>query len=220
MAVHEIRARVRPGPRDRGARALGPADPAQARRPHQPSDRAARDLVAPTVQLGVDLADPVDRVVSRMDVLDHCCGRRVGDGPRRGRSGPVGVVAARADLQVPADHLDPERRLVLVDERDDHRDGRSSSAAKKADAPRKIALDQRNSFTSRSSSTAIRTTRSPSPSGYSLGATMTLIPSGIDSLHHHPARDNALLNRWELLVTARREALLPAELPRYSPSHG
>src|SRR5665648_40191 len=247
VAVHEIRARVRPGPRDRGARALGSGDPPQAGRAHEAVDSAARDPVALAVQLGVNLADPVDPVVRRMDVPDHRRGRRVGDRPRRGRPGQVGVVAARGDLQVPADRLDPELGLVHVDERDDHLDGRSSSAAKKADALRKIALDRRSSLTSRSSSanraasdavvparspastsawlthprnvsglipscsptrcnapgrltgsrrasTAIRTARSRSSSGYFLGATMTLILSGIESLHQtrhetRPARE-------------------------------
>src|SRR5665647_1845701 len=250
VAVDQVGPGVRPGPRDRRARALRSGDPPQTGQPHQPVDRAAGDPVALAVQLGVDLADPVDLVVGRMDVLDHRCGRRVGHRPRRGRSGPVGVVAARGDLQVPADRLDPERLLVLVDELDDHLDGRSSSAAKKADALRKIALDRRSSLTSRSSSanraasdavvparspasisawlthprnvsglipscsptrcnapgrvtgsrrasTAIRIARPRSSSGYFLGAAMTLILSGIESLHqtrhetYHP--DDKLL---------------------------
>jgi hypothetical protein len=51
-----------------------------------------------------------------------------------------------------ADRLDPVLELVLVDEGDDQREGRSSSAAKKADALFKIALARRSSRTSRSNS--------------------------------------------------------------------
>src|SRR5665648_992138 len=228
---------VRPDPRDRRARALGPGDPPQASRPHEAVDGAARDLVALSVHLGVDLADPVDPVVGRVDVLDHRRGRRVRDRPRRGRAGLGRVVGARGDLLFGADRLDPETVLVLVDVLDDHFSRRSSSAAaKNADAVRKISFARRSSRFSRSSSatrcasavvvparspastsawlthprnvsglipscsptrcnapvrvtgsrrasTAIRIARSRSSSGYFLGATMTLILSGIESLH-------------------------------------
>ena len=50
------------------------------------------------------------------------------------------------------DRLDPELLPVLVDERDHHASGRSSSAAKKADADFKIALARRNSRFSDSNS--------------------------------------------------------------------
>ena len=65
---------------------------------------------------------------------------------------------------MPADGLDSELVTVLVDERDDHFDGRSSSAAKKADADLRIAFARRSSRTSCSSSlirVRLRGTSSP-----------------------------------------------------------
>ena len=50
------------------------------------------------------------------------------------------VIGARSDLQHLADRLDSELVTMLVDVVDDHFDGRSSSAAKKADAERKISF--------------------------------------------------------------------------------
>ena len=57
-----------------------------------------------------------------------------------GRRGPLlgGVVGARGHLQNLADGLDPELVPVGVDEVDDHLCGRSSSAAKKVEARRRI----------------------------------------------------------------------------------
>jgi len=184
----------------------------------------------------MDLGDPVDPEVVGMHLPDHLQPRRVGQRPRRGQASLGGVVGARGDLQVLADRLDPELVLVVVDELHDHRCGRSSSAAKQADADLKIGvraaqltvlplqLDQALGVTgrgpepvpgvdlsladptrnvsglipscsptrcnapgrvtgSRRASTAIRTARSRSSSGYFLGAAMTLILSGIESLH-------------------------------------
>lgn len=58
--------------------------------------------------------------------------------PRGWRPRLRGVVARRGDLQRAADRLDPEFMLVLIDELGHLLDGRSSSAAKKADADFKI----------------------------------------------------------------------------------
>jgi hypothetical protein len=79
--------------------------------------------------------------------------------PRSGR-GPAAFgrpVGARDDLQAvlaqdSADRLDPEMLPVGVDVADQRCEGRSSSAAKKADAVFKIAFARRSSRTSRSSS--------------------------------------------------------------------
>ena len=98
------------------------------------------------------LADPVHPVVvleQRHDPLIH---RGVGDRPGRGRSCLGGVVGARGDLRAGlgeggADRLDPELLLVLVDVRDQRVEGRSSSAAKKAEADVKISLARRSSAT-------------------------------------------------------------------------
>ena len=86
--------------------------------------------------------------------------RGVPDRPRRRRPSVVGVVGARGDLgagvgEDPADRLDPEPLLVVVDVGAQRRNGRSSSAAKKADADLRISFARRSSRTSRSSS-AIR----------------------------------------------------------------
>lgn len=62
-----------------------------------------------------------------------------------------GVIGLRGDLQLTADRLDPELKSVLVDECDHLLDGRSSSAAKKADADRRIAFALFSSRFSRSS---------------------------------------------------------------------
>ena len=59
------------------------------------------------------------------------------------------------NIQHRADRLDPELVLVSVDVVDDYRCGRSSSAAKKAEADFRIEFARRNSRISRSSS-AIR----------------------------------------------------------------
>ena len=56
-----------------------------------------------------------------------------------------GVVGARSHLQGSADGLDSEFPAVAVDVVDDHFCGRSSSAAKKADADLRIALARRSS---------------------------------------------------------------------------
>src|SRR4051795_5722774 len=116
--------------------------------------------MAPPVQLRVHLPGAVDAEVVGMHPLDQRRGRRVADRPRRRRPSMVGVVAARGDLRAglsedTADRLDPELVLVRVDELDDHRCGRSSSAAKKADALFRIAFARRSSRFSRSSA-AIR----------------------------------------------------------------
>ena len=181
------------------------------------------------------LARPVDPVVHRVLGRDH--------------AGQLGVVNAALRRRAPwprsrcsgrpaAGCRSARPRTGPCDRRRAPRSpcGRSSSAAKKADALRKIALDRRSSLTSRSSSanraasdavvparspastsawlthprnvsglipscsptrcnapgrltgsrrasTAIRIARPRSSSGYFLGATMTLILSGIESLH-------------------------------------
>ena len=56
-----------------------------------------------------------------------------------------GVVGRRGELQNIADRLDPVVGLIGVDELDDQRCGRSSSAAKKADADLRIELARRSS---------------------------------------------------------------------------
>jgi hypothetical protein len=90
----------------------------------------------------VDLADAVDAEVLAVHPLDLDLQLLVGDRPWRGWPLLAGVVGARCDLDVGAgeggaDRLDSELVLVLIDVVDDQRLGRSSSAAKKADAERR-----------------------------------------------------------------------------------
>lgn len=73
--------------------------------------------------------------------------------PLRRRPAAGVVVGGRGDLdaglgQDGADRLDPELLAVLFDELVQNRDGRSSSAAKKADADLRISLARRSSATS------------------------------------------------------------------------
>ena len=90
---------------------------------------------------------------------------RIANHPVTGRAAFRGVVAARGDRaavlrQHPAGRLDPELPTidtvvaVLVDDLHERGDGRSSSAAKKADAVFKIAFARRSSRFSRSNSTS------------------------------------------------------------------
>ena len=85
---------------------------------------------------------------------------RIADHPVTRRAGLGRVVGARGDRaavlrQHPADRLDPELSTIdhvvtmLVDEPHERGDGRSSSAAKKADAVFKIAFARRSSRFSR-----------------------------------------------------------------------
>src|SRR6185312_5289328 len=91
------------------------------------------------------------------DPLDLCAELIITDRPRRRRAGLGRVVRARSDLvsvrgEHATDRPDPERVVVLVDERDHHGSRGSSSRAKKLEAANKISLARFNSFTSCSSS--------------------------------------------------------------------
>jgi hypothetical protein len=108
----------------------------------------------------MDLAGTVDAVVAGVDHADLLGQFPVAGGAGGLGPGVGGVVGARRDLGVRflqgvADRLDAELLFVLIDVGDLQRSGRSSSAAKKAEADFKIVLARRSSFTSRSSS-AIR----------------------------------------------------------------
>jgi hypothetical protein len=135
---------------DRGAVPAAAAGTDQAEFAHQPLDGAPGDRMALPAYFGMHLAGAVDPVVLRMHALDHRGGCCVGDRPRRGWPGSVRVVGARGDLRAGlgedcADRLDPVFELVLIDVGDDQREGRSSSAAKKADALLRIAFARRSS---------------------------------------------------------------------------
>jgi hypothetical protein len=130
--------------------------PLEAEVAHQPGDGAAGHRYAFAVQLPPDLPHPVDAEVVPVDTADLRLQLRVADRPGTGVAVLGGVVGARCDLQSVtgqdmADRLDSEHLAVLVDERYERFDGRSSSAAKKAEAAFKISFARRSSaFSARS----------------------------------------------------------------------
>jgi hypothetical protein len=112
----------------------------------------AGDLVAPDVVAGAlgglpQLVRSVDLPVRDPQREQNLQQDRVPDRAGRRHDLPLlrGVVGARSHLQVLADELDSELAAVFVDERDDHLDGRSSSAAKKAEARFSRSLARRSS---------------------------------------------------------------------------
>src|SRR5690606_28754230 len=130
-----------------------PADALDAQLPHQPGHLVPADLMAGASGGLPELVGPVDLAVrdpQREQDLGH---HRVADGPSRrlDLAALGGVVGARSDLQDSADRLDSELVTMAVDVIDDHFDGRSSSAAKKAEADLRIAFARRSSRTSCSS---------------------------------------------------------------------
>ena len=87
-------------------------------------------------------------VVVRVDSADLLFQDLVTFLPLRGWPRFAGIVGTRSDLpagitQRGTDRLDSEFVLMLVDELDDYFEGRSSSAAKKAEADFKIWLARR-----------------------------------------------------------------------------
>jgi hypothetical protein len=136
----------------RGSRALLARDTPQPVAAHQPLDGAPGDPLTLTVQLGMHLSDSVNAVVALVDsanLLDH---HRIADRSSRQRPGLRRVVGNWDDRQLCADRLDHQPVPMRIDELDHLLCGRSSSAAKKADAVFKIAFERRNSRFSRSNS--------------------------------------------------------------------
>ncbi len=91
------------------------------------------------------LAYPVAGVVSLINVPDTGHERLVPTGPGRWLTLLVSVIRAHSNpcsspFQGTHDWLDSKLVFVLINEGDDHFDGRSSSAAKKAEARRRISL--------------------------------------------------------------------------------
>jgi hypothetical protein len=129
-------------------RAVPRTTPAMPREPRDPIPPHYHTLA---VQLLPDLAGTIDLVVLGPDPadLDHellvtdLAGRRL---PALGR-----VVAGWGDLQGPADRLDPEPVTMRVNVAGHLGRRPSSSAAKKAEAVRRISFARRSSRTSRSS---------------------------------------------------------------------
>ncbi len=122
----------------------------QAQLAHQPGNRAAGRGCALAMKLPPDLPHPVAAEVVGVDPADVRLQLLI---PHRAGAGSAvlgGVVGARGDLQSVtgqhrADRLDPEHLLELVDERYERFDGRSSSAAKKAEAAVRISFTRRSS---------------------------------------------------------------------------
>ena len=75
------------------------------------------DLDAAPPKLTPGLADAVDPPVAGAGVVDLLHQRPVRDRAGRGRAAPAGVVAGGGDAEDPADRLDPEHLLELLDER-------------------------------------------------------------------------------------------------------
>lgn len=102
------------------------------------------------------LPRPVDRIVLLVLDRDTLLQLLVADGTFRRFPAARLIECRRGKLaaelnQLGANRLDPESRLVLLDELNDQRSGRSSSAAKKIDAAFKISLARFNSrFSARS----------------------------------------------------------------------
>src|SRR4051794_7307711 len=132
--------------------AIPPGDPQGA---HQPGDLVAADALTLALELAPELADPVDLVV----VVEHLLELGVSSASRtaRARRPPAlgGVVGGRGDLQRTADRLDPEPVPIGIDVAVHLGRRPSSSAAKKADAVRRISLVRRSSRTSRSNAASL-----------------------------------------------------------------
>jgi putative transposase len=144
VAVHQVRCpdcvRVRDGGEDPLA---APADALDAQLPHQPGGLVPADLMTGTAGGLPELVGPVDLPVRDPQHHEDLHHHRVPQRPSRrlDLAGLGRVVRARSHLQRPADGLDSELVTVTVDVVDDQRCGRSSSAAKKADADFRIGKD-------------------------------------------------------------------------------
>src|SRR5713101_7050434 len=135
---------------------FAPGRAPQAQDAHEPLDGAAGHVVIILAQRQPDLPRAITRVILVISFLDELHEILVGDSAPRPRP-PAGVVIrgrgkCAAQLgELGAHRLDPVPVLVLVDEPDDHRSGRSSSAAKKIEAAFSISFARRNSrFSARS----------------------------------------------------------------------
>src|SRR5699024_933110 len=104
------------------------------------------------VEFGVDLAHPVHAVVVGVHGADLFDGGLISTRAQRRGPGLGRVVVGRGDVQRGADLIGPDLMSIAVAERDYLMCGRSSSAAKKAEADFRMALARRSSRTSRASS--------------------------------------------------------------------
>jgi hypothetical protein len=134
--------------RDSGSRCLRPGNTPQADLPHQSFHGAAGNIHALTVQVSMHLAGTIDAAIRSMLLFDQHRQFPVTARPRGRLALVCRVVRRWGDRQLLADRLDPELLPVLINERDHRLCGRSSSAAKKAEALRRIAFAR---FTPRNS---------------------------------------------------------------------
>src|SRR5699024_6102182 len=125
---------------------LPPGDPFESFGGHEALDGAAGDVtdVAFPVDLGPHLAGTVTGVVLFVEPVDFFRELLIPDGSGCWGPGFVGVVGAQGNLRAGGgqdanDGLDPELVAVGIDEPDDCFCGRSSSAAKKAEALLRMA---------------------------------------------------------------------------------
>ena len=139
---------------DGGPLELAPAHSDQPQVAHQPPDTVPADVDAFALELGPHLVDAVDVEVLLMHPDDLRFELGIPDSALRQRTSDRCVIGGGGELQDPADRLDPELLAVCRDVAD-YLAGRSSSAAKKADADFKMAFARRSSRSSFSNS-AIR----------------------------------------------------------------
>src|SRR5699024_4458487 len=165
--------------RDRGALGLAAHRAGEPFITHQAFDRAPCDFEALAAELEPDFPGPVDAVVLAVHAADFADQMRIGPFGGRGPAVDVLVVRRWGDRQAvlsqhSGDRLDsPPKSIgfppvgVSPDEFDDHAPGRSSSAAKKAEAAFKIEFARLSSATSRlswricSASAVVTPSRSP-----------------------------------------------------------
>ena len=122
---------------DGGPLELAPAHATQPQVAHQPPDAVPADVDAFTLELGPHLVDAIDIEVLLMHPDDLRFELGITDSALRQRTSDRRVVGGGGELQDPADRLDPELLAVCRDVAD-YLAGRSSSAAKKADADFKM----------------------------------------------------------------------------------
>jgi hypothetical protein len=155
LAVDQIRGPSRGGVGDGGEHRLAALHATQAGLAHQPPGLFPAEYPAAPRHRRVHLLDPVDRVV--LSVHGGQLGHQlfIADLPVRRRAGPRGPIASRGKEagdscpQHTADELDSELIAMSIDVGDHFVAGRSSSAAKNADADFRISLALRNSAFSR-----------------------------------------------------------------------
>ena len=154
--LDEVRTSIRLTCRAGRDRLTAAAHALQACGPHEAGDLVTADLPPGAAHRVVHLAHPVDAVVLGMDPLDLLQEQDVSQGPRGGWSCLRGAVA-HVEVMNPHSVARRVRQMasteeliaVFVDERDHLVVGRSSSAAKKAEAALRISFARRASASSR-----------------------------------------------------------------------